>query len=50
MARPSSFVSTSRAMAPVTILSRPVARAGGSSTDGLEKFERVAQPRPHWPQ
>jgi hypothetical protein len=37
-------------MAPVTILSRPVASAGGRSTEGVEKFEAVAQPRPHWPQ
>src|SRR6266487_398574 len=50
VARPSSFVSTSRAMAPVRILRRPVASAGGRRTDGLEKFERVLHPRPHWPQ
>ena len=50
VASPSSFVSTSRAMAPVTIVSLPVASAGGSSTDGVEKFEWVEQPRPHWPQ
>ena len=37
-------------MAPVTIVSLPVASAGGSSTEGVEKFEWVAQPRPHWPQ
>ncbi len=37
-------------MAPVMILSLPVFRAGGSSTDGVEKFEWVEQPRPHWPQ
>jgi hypothetical protein len=44
------LVVTSRAIAPVTIVSRPVASAGGSSTPGTEKFELVAQPRPHWPQ
>ena len=26
----------------------PVASAGGSRTDGVEKFEWVEQPRPHW--
>jgi len=50
VASPSSSVSTSRAMAPVTIFSLPVFSAGGSSTDGLEKFEWVEQPRPHCPQ
>ena len=50
VARPSASVVTSRAMAPVTSVSRPVASAGGSSTAGVEKFECVAQPRPHWPQ
>src|SRR6266568_7333960 len=50
VASPSVSVSTSRAMAPVTILSLPVFRAGGRSTDGVEKFEWVEQPRPHWPQ
>ncbi len=43
-------VNTSRAMAPVMILSFPVASAGGRNTDVDEKFECVAQPRPHWPQ
>jgi hypothetical protein len=37
-------------MAPVMIVRRPVASAGGSSTEGVEKFEPVEQPRPHWPQ
>ena len=49
-ARPLSFVVTSRAIAPVTNRSLPVSSAGGSSTDGDEKLECVAQPRPHWPQ
>ena len=31
-------------------LRRPVFRAGGSSTEGVEKLESVVQPRPHWPQ
>jgi hypothetical protein len=35
-------------MAPVTIFRRPVARAGGRRTDGVEKLEWVEQPRPHW--
>ena len=50
MARPLSSVITSRAIALVMMRSLPVASAGGSSTDGDEKFECVAQPRPHWPQ
>jgi hypothetical protein len=50
VARPSASVVTSRAIAPVRIVSRPVASAGGSSTPGTEKFELVAQPRPHCPQ
>ena len=50
VARPLSSVSTSRAIALVMMRSLPVASAGGSSTDGDEKFEWVAQPRPHWPQ
>jgi hypothetical protein len=32
------------------IVSLPVANAGGSSTEGDEKFACVAQPRPHCPQ
>ncbi len=50
VASPRSSVVTSRAIALAMIRSRPVASAGGSSTDGDEKFECVAQPRPHWPQ
>jgi len=50
VASPLSSVVTSRAIAFATIRSRPVASAGGSRTDGDEKFECVAQPRPHWPQ
>ena len=41
---------TSRAIALVMIFSFPVFIAGGISTEGDEKFECVAQPRPHWPQ
>jgi hypothetical protein len=37
-------------MQPVRISSFPVACAGGISTVGDEKFELVAQLRPHWPQ
>ena len=47
VARPSSPTVTSRAMALVTIVRRLVASAGGSSTDGDEKFAWAAQPRPH---
>jgi hypothetical protein len=47
-ARPAESTVTSRAIASVTIVSRPVATAGGSSTEGDEKFEFVAHPRPHW--
>ena len=50
VARPLASVSTSRAIAPVTIFSLPVAMAGGRNTDVDEKFECVAQPRPHCPQ
>src|SRR5919109_4331634 len=50
VASPSSSVVTSRAIALETMRNRPVARAGGSRTDGDEKFEWVEQPRPHWPQ
>src|SRR5215208_2436816 len=48
VALPVSSVVTSRAIAPVTSVIRPVAIAGGSSTDVDEKFECVEQPRPHW--
>ena len=50
VALPVSSVVTSRAMAPVSSVSRPVAAAGGSRTDVDEKFECVEHPRPHWPQ
>src|SRR5262245_26200827 len=50
LARPLSSTVTSRTIASVTIVSLPVARAGGISTDGDEKFECVAHPRLHWPQ
>ena len=38
------------AMALGVIVNRPVASAGGSNTEGDEKFACEAQPRPHWPQ
>jgi hypothetical protein len=41
---------TSRAIAFGMIVSLPVLSAGGNMTETLEKFECVAQPRPHWPQ
>src|SRR5262245_28519500 len=50
LARPLSSTVTSRAIALGTMVRRPVASAGGSSTDGDEKFECDAQPRPHCPQ
>ena len=50
VASPLVSVSTSRAIAPVTIVSLPVASAGGRNTEVDEKFECVAHPRPHWPQ
>ncbi len=50
MASPSSLVTTSRAIALARMVSLPVFSAGGIITDVLEKFECVAQPRPHWPQ
>src|SRR4026209_2244563 len=50
VARPSLVVVTSRTIAPVTIFSLPVARAGGRNTEGREKLECVEQPRPHCPQ
>ena len=50
VASPSGPVVTSRAMAPGTIVSFPDLSAGASITDTLEKFECVAQPRPHCPQ
>src|SRR5713226_553540 len=49
-ALPSPSVSTSRHIASVRISRFPVLSAGGSSTVGEEKFEPVAQERPHWPQ
>src|SRR5262245_9638525 len=50
VASPDASVVTSRARALGMIVSLPVLSAGGSITDTLEKFECVAQPRPHWPQ
>src|SRR5713226_5166326 len=50
VASPCSSVTISRAIALVTIVSLPVLSAGGSRTDGDEKLECVAQPRPHCPQ
>jgi hypothetical protein len=47
-ARPLASTVTSRAMALVRSVSRPVFMAGGSSTDGEEKFECNAQPRAHF--
>src|SRR5262245_41217993 len=47
VARPSVLVSTSRAIAPVMILSLPVFSEGGRKTDVDEKLECVAHPRPH---
>src|SRR5580692_3473638 len=49
-ALPSLPTITSRAIAPVTIVSLPVAIAGGIITWLELKFEAVTQPRPHWPQ
>jgi hypothetical protein len=37
-------------MARVTMVSRPVASAGGRRTEGDEKFAWIEHPRPHWPQ
>ena len=39
---------TSRAIALVMSVSRPVFNAGGIRTPVDEKFEFVWQPRPHW--
>ena len=50
VARPRWSTVTSRAIAPVTIFSRPVACAGSSSTFVDEKLEFVAHPRLHSPQ
>jgi len=41
---------TSRAIAFVTSVSRPVASAGSTSTFVEEKFAWTAHPRPHCPQ
>src|ERR1700676_1929315 len=49
-ALPSLPTTTSRAMAPVIRVSRPVFIAGGSNTWLELKFEPVMQPRPHCPQ
>ena len=50
MASPESSTVTSRAIASVMIVRRFVARAGGSRTEGDEKFECTAHPRKHCPQ
>ena len=50
VARPSEPTVTSRAIALVSSVRRPVASAGAISTSGLEKFAFTAQPRLHWPQ
>ena len=50
VARPRSSTVTSRAMALVISVMRPVAWAGGSSTLVLEKLACTEQPRLHWPQ
>jgi hypothetical protein len=50
LARPSAPTVTSRAIACVRKVRRPVFIAGGSSTDGDEKFAMDAQPRAHSPQ
>jgi hypothetical protein len=50
VASPSRPTVTSRAMALVTSVSRPVLSAGAMSTPGLEKLAFTRQPRPHWPQ
>ena len=50
VASPFSSVTTSRAIAFGRIVSLPVASAGGSSTDGVVKFDRDTQSRPHCPQ
>src|SRR5580704_7428141 len=49
-ALPSDPTKTSRAIAPVTIVSFPVFIAGGIITWLELKFDAVTQPRPHWPQ
>ena len=50
VARPSLPTVTSRAIAPVSSVSRFVAMAGAMSTSGLEKFAFTEQPRLHCPQ
>ena len=50
VAFPSGPRTTSRTIAFVSSVSFPVACAGAIRTSGLEKFDRVAHPRPHWPQ
>src|SRR5690606_29607200 len=50
VARPSRPTVTSRAIALVIRVRRPVRAAGASSTLVLEKLALTAQPRLHWPQ
>ena len=50
VASPSRPVVTSRAIASVISVSRPVSSAGAMSTSGLEKFAFTVQPRLHAPQ
>ncbi len=50
VALPSGPIKTSRAIAPVIIVSLPVAIAGGISTWLELKFDAVVHPRPHCPQ
>ena len=50
VARPSGPVITSRTIASVRSVSRPVRIAGKIRTFGDEKFEFVMQPRLHCPQ
>jgi hypothetical protein len=50
VASPSRPTVTSRAIAFVTSVRRPVARAGAMSTSGLEKLAFTEQPRLHCPQ
>jgi hypothetical protein len=49
-ARPRASRVTSRAMAPVMSVSRPVSRAGNTSTLVELKLAFTEQPRLHWPQ
>src|SRR5258705_175333 len=50
VALPEASTLTSRTIAYVTSVSRPVRRAGATRTLVEEKFELLRQPRLHWPQ